>query len=59
MGPIDRGMSTYGTGPTAEKRYGFTGASSAAANRFEADLMRVIRGPQAQTPAARQNAAAQ
>ena len=50
MGPMDRGMRTYGTGPTADKRYGFTGASSAAANRFEADLMRVILGAQPLAP---------
>jgi len=42
-GPIDRGMRVYGSGPTAARRYGWTGASADAANRFTADLMRTIR----------------
>lgn len=42
-GPIDRGMRTYGSGPTASKRYGWIGASSPAANNFTADLMREIK----------------
>lgn len=42
-GPIHRGMRIYGSGPTAVRRYGWTGASPDAANRFTADLMRRIR----------------
>jgi hypothetical protein len=42
-GPIDRGMRTYGSGPTASQRYGWIGASSNAANRFAADLMKAIK----------------
>jgi len=42
-GPIDRGMRTYGTGPTAMRRYGWIGASAAAANRFAADLIQAIQ----------------
>lgn len=42
-GPIQRGMRVYGSGPTAQRRYGWTGASGAAADRFVADLMATIR----------------
>jgi acetyl esterase/lipase len=42
-GPIDRGMRTYGTGPTASRRYGWIGATAAAADRFIADLVRTIK----------------
>jgi dienelactone hydrolase len=42
-GAIDRGMRTYGSGPTALRRYGWIGASPDAANRFTADLMKVIK----------------
>lgn len=42
-GPMDRGTRTYGSGPTAARRYGWTGASADAANRFTADLMKVIK----------------
>lgn len=42
-GFMDRGMRVYGSGPTAQRRFGWIGASSNAANRFVADLMRVIR----------------
>ena len=42
-GAMDRGMRTYGSGPTASLRYGWIGASSKAANRFTADLMLSIK----------------
>lgn len=42
-GPIDRGMRTYGSGPTASQRFGWIGATQAAANRFVADLMKAIK----------------
>lgn len=42
-GPIDRGMRTYGSGPTAARRYGWIGAHPDAANRFTADLLREIK----------------
>ena len=42
-GPIDRGMRTYGTGPTASRRYGWIGATAAVADRFIADLVRTIK----------------
>jgi len=42
-GPMDRGMRTYGSGPTASKRYGWIGASANAANRFVEDLMKSIK----------------
>ena len=42
-GPINRGMRTYGSGPTAARRYGWTGASADAANRFAADLIKQIK----------------
>jgi len=42
-GAIDRGMRTYGSGPTASQRYGWIGASSKAANLFVADLMGSIK----------------
>lgn len=42
-GPINRGMRTYGSGPTALRRYGWIGASPDAANRFAADLVKAIR----------------
>lgn len=43
-GPISRELRFYGSGPTAQRRYGWTGASAAAADRFVEDLIRVIRG---------------
>jgi hypothetical protein len=43
-GHIDRGMRTYGTGPSASVRYGWIGASPDAANQFVTDLMKVIAG---------------
>lgn len=43
MGHVSREMRVYGTGPTAQRRYGWTGAPPAAANQFVDDLMRVIR----------------
>jgi hypothetical protein len=42
-GAIDRGMRTYGSGPTASQRFGWIGATSNAANRFVADLMKSIK----------------
>jgi len=42
-GPIDRGMRSYGSGPSADRRYGWTGASADAANRFAADLIKAIK----------------
>ncbi len=42
-GPINQGMRTYGSGPTAARRYGWTGASPDAANRFTADLIKAIK----------------
>ena len=42
-GAVDRGMRTYGSGPTAARRYGWTGASPDAANKFTADLMKAIK----------------
>ncbi len=42
-GPIDRGMRTYGTGPTASRRYGWIGAAPSAADKFTADLVRTIK----------------
>jgi dienelactone hydrolase len=41
-GFIDRGMRTYGSGPSASVRYGWIGANTDAANQFVKDLMRVI-----------------
>lgn len=43
MGHISREMRTYGTGPTAQRRYGWIGASPTAASQFVDDLMRVIK----------------
>ncbi len=43
-GFIDRGMRTYGSGPSAAVRYGWIGASPDAANQFVTDLMKVIVG---------------
>ena len=42
-GPINRGVRVYGSGPSAQKRYGWTGASREAADRFVDDMMAVIR----------------
>ncbi len=42
-GPINRGMRTYGSGPTAAQRYGWTGAPPDAANRFVADIIKAIK----------------
>jgi len=36
-------MRTYGSGPTASQRFGWIGATQAAANRFVADLMKAIK----------------
>lgn len=43
MGHISREMRVYGSGPTAQQRYGWIGASPEEANRFTADLMRAIK----------------
>lgn len=42
-GHIDRGVRIYGSGPTALKRYGWIGASPAAAKRFTDDLIKTIK----------------
>lgn len=42
-GFIDRGMRVYGSGPTAQRRYGWIGASPEAAARFTDDLIRTIK----------------
>ncbi|MBM3351799.1 MAG: hypothetical protein FJY51_00870 [Betaproteobacteria bacterium] len=42
-GPIDRGMRSYGSGPSADRRYAWIGASADAANRFAADLIKAIK----------------
>jgi len=42
-GPITRGMRVYGTGPGASTRFGWTGASREAADRYVEDLMLTIR----------------
>jgi dienelactone hydrolase len=42
-GPIDRGIRVYGSGPTAQRRYGWIGASPDAANRFVDDLMKTVK----------------
>ena len=42
-GSLNKGMRVYGSGPTSQRRYGWTGASPDAAQRFVADLMQVIR----------------
>lgn len=42
-GAIVRGTRTYGSGSTALRRYGWTGASPDAANRFTADVIRTIK----------------
>jgi dienelactone hydrolase len=42
-GHLDNGVRVYGSGPTAQKRYGRTGASPDAARRFTEDLVREIR----------------
>lgn len=42
-GPISRELRFYGSGPTAQRRYGWTGAGAVAAERFVADVIRVIR----------------
>ena len=41
-GPIKKGVRVYGSGATAQRRFGWTGASTDAADRFVADLMKVI-----------------
>lgn len=43
IGPINRGIRIYGSGPTAKKTYGWTGAGPDVAARYVADIMRVIR----------------
>jgi dienelactone hydrolase len=43
-GLMDQGIRIYGSGPTAQRRYGWIGASVDSADRFVADLIRVIRG---------------
>lgn len=42
-GQINKGMRVYGSGPTANRRYGWIGASPDAANRFVSDLMQTVR----------------
>ena len=42
-GPINRGMRTYGSGPSAARRYGWIGASPTAANLFVNDLIKAIK----------------
>jgi dienelactone hydrolase len=42
-GPISRELRFYGSGSTAQRRYGWTGAAASAAERFVDDLLRVIR----------------
>lgn len=42
-GPIVRGMRVYGAGPDASTRFGWTGASREAADRYVEDLMVTIR----------------
>jgi dienelactone hydrolase len=43
-GWLEKGTRLYGSGPTAQRRYGWVGASPDAADRFMADLLRIIRG---------------
>ena len=42
-GPVSRELRVYGSGSMAQRRYGWTGAGAAAAERFVDDLIRVIR----------------
>jgi dienelactone hydrolase len=42
-GPIDRGVRIYGTGPTAKKRFGWTGSDSDAQEKFIADLKALVK----------------
>lgn len=42
-GSLVKGMRVYGTGPSAQTRYGWTGASAEAAARFVGDMMRAIQ----------------
>ena len=42
IGNIDRGTRTYGTGQTANFRYGWTGANYEVGNQLIADMMKVI-----------------
>lgn len=43
IGPVDKSMRIYGSGPTAARRYGWTGANPEAVKRFTADLVREIK----------------
>lgn len=42
-GPLVKGMRVYGTGPAAQARYGWTGASTEAAARFTEDMIQAIK----------------
>lgn len=42
-GFMDKGVRIYGSGPTALRRYGWIGASPAAAKRFTDDLVKTIK----------------
>ena len=42
-GFMDKGVRVYGSGPTAKPRYGWTGATPAAADRFTEDLLNTIK----------------
>jgi len=42
-GWLDKGMRVYGSGPSAQRRYGWIGASPDAADRFAGDLLKAIR----------------
>ena len=43
IGPIDRGMRVYGSGPGAQVRYGWIGAGPEVADRYVEDLIAAIR----------------
>jgi dienelactone hydrolase len=42
-GQLQKGMRVYGSGPTAQRRFGWVGASPDAAKLFVTDLMKTIR----------------
>lgn len=42
-GLIDKGVRVYGSGSSAQPRFGWTGATPAAANRFTEDVLNTIR----------------
>ncbi|PUE17179.1 hypothetical protein B9Z32_06550 [Limnohabitans sp. MMS-10A-178] len=42
-GPIDRGVRTYGAGPTAKKTWGWTGSSGNAQKKFLNDLIKFVK----------------